>query len=102
MYNLYIDKAIKYIRRRGTTRFSEGGLGQDMLNAVANYGAMPQSIYPGIGNDFMGHDYKMEGVLKTYLDSVLAANPDIVTTNWKNGLSAFCKVILASLRQNLI
>lgn len=86
VYNLYIDKAEKYIRRRGTTRFSEGGLGQDMLNAVVNYGAMPQSIYPGVGNDVvMGHDYKMEGVLKTYLDSVLAANPDVVDTNWKNG-----------------
>ncbi len=44
LYNLYIDKAEKYIRRRGNTRFSEGGLGQDMLNAVANYGAMPQEI----------------------------------------------------------
>jgi bleomycin hydrolase len=86
VYNLYIDKAVKYIRRRGSARFSEGGLGQDMLNAVVNYGAMPQSIYPGIGNDVvMSHDYKMESVLKTYLDSVLAANPDVVDTNWKNG-----------------
>src|SRR4051812_34093305 len=51
VYNLYIDKAEKYIRRRGNTRFAEGGLAQDMLNAVANYGAMPQAIYPGIGKD---------------------------------------------------
>src|ERR1700739_599527 len=26
VYNLYIDKATKYIRRRGNTRFAEGGL----------------------------------------------------------------------------
>jgi len=86
VYNLYIDKAIKYIRRRGSTRFSEGGLGQDMLNAVANYGAMPQEIYPGAGRDtIMNHDYKLEAVLKTYLDSVLAANPDTIPANWKDG-----------------
>ena len=65
VYNLYIDKAIKYIRRRGNTRFTEGGLGQDMLNAVANYGAMPQEIYPGVGRDtIMNHDYKMADILK--------------------------------------
>ncbi len=64
VYNIYIDKAIKYIRRRGNTRFTEGGLGQDMLNAVANYGAMPQEIYPGIGRDtIMGHNYKMADIL---------------------------------------
>jgi bleomycin hydrolase len=86
VYNLYIDKAIKYIRRRANTRFAEGGLGQDMLNAVANYGAMPQEIYPGIGRDtIMAHDYKMADILKTWLDSVLAANPDTVPANWKDG-----------------
>ena len=59
VYNLYIDKATKYIRRRGNTRFAEGGLSQDMLNAVANYGAMPQEIDPGVGKDtIMNHDYK--------------------------------------------
>jgi len=86
VYNLYIDKAVKYIRRRGDTRFSEGGLGQDMLNAVANYGAMPQEIYPGIGRDtIMGHNYRMQGILKAYLDSVLAANPDVIPLDWKDG-----------------
>lgn len=86
VYNLYIDKGEKYIRRRGNTRFAEGGLGQDMLNAVANYGAMPQEIYPGIGRDtIMSHNYTMEARLKKYLDSVLATNPNTIDTNWKAG-----------------
>ncbi|MBV9963409.1 MAG: aminopeptidase [Parafilimonas sp.] len=85
VYNLYIDKATKYIRRRGNTRFAEGGLGQDMLNAVAAYGAMPQEIYPGAGRDtIMNHDYKMADILKAYLDSVLDANPDTIPDNWKD------------------
>ena len=86
VYNLYIDKGIKYIRRRGNTRFAEGGLGQDMLNAVANYGVMPQEVYPGVGKDtVMNHNYKLEGVLKSYLDNVLAENPDTIPANWKDG-----------------
>ena len=95
VYNLYIDKAIKYIRRRGNTRFTEGGLGQDMLNAVANYGAMPQEIYPGIGKDtIMNHNYKMAEILKAYLDGVLAANPDIIPDNWKDGFIQILKSYL--------
>lgn len=86
VWNLYIDKAVKYIRRRGTTRFAEGGLGQDMLNAVANFGAMPQEVYPGIGKDtIMSHNYKLEAALKTYLDNVLKANPDTIPASWKDG-----------------
>lgn len=97
VYNLYIDKAVKYIRRRGDTRFAEGGLGQDMLNAVANFGAMPQEIYPGIGKDtIMSHDYKMQGILKVYLDSVLKVNGDTVPTNWKDG---FVKILNSYLGQ---
>ncbi|HRI21213.1 MAG TPA: C1 family peptidase, partial [Panacibacter sp.] len=80
------DKASKYIRRRGTTRFTEGGLAQDMLYAVENYGAMPQAVYPGIGRDtIMGRNYQMADKLKAYLDSVLAKNPDTVPANWKEG-----------------
>ena len=86
VYNFYIDKAEKYIRRRGTTRFAEGGLGQDMLNAVVNYGAMPQEIYPGAGRDtVMNDNYIMAEILKSYLDSVLTANRDTIPLSWKNG-----------------
>src|ERR1700744_2876055 len=86
VYNLYIDKAEKYIRRRGNTRFTEGGLEQDMLYSADTYGAMPQEIYPGIGKDtIMKHNYQMEGKLKAYLDQVLKDNPETVPINWKDG-----------------
>ncbi len=82
---LGMNKTPKYMRRRGNTRFTEGGLSQDMLNAVANYGAMPQEIYPGVGRDtVMNHNYKMADILKVYLDSVLAANPDTIPADWNN------------------
>lgn len=86
VYNIYIDKAIKYMRRRGNTRFTEGGLSQDMLYAIENYGAMPQSVYPGIGRDtIMARNYQMADILKVYLDDILSKNPDTLPTNWKDG-----------------
>ena len=89
VYNLYLDKAEKYMRRRGTTRFSEGGLEQDMLYSIDTYGAVPQSVYPGIGRDtVLKHDYAMEGKLKAYLDKVLLDNPNTVPMDWKVGFKA--------------
>lgn len=88
VYNLYIDKAVKYMRRQGSTRFSEGGLSQDMINAVDEFGAVPQSVYPGIGKDtIMGHDMEMYGILKKYMDSTLAVSEKkhVLDPNWKAG-----------------
>src|ERR1700723_2548811 len=34
VWNLYLDKADKYIRRKGSARFSEGGLGQDVFYSI--------------------------------------------------------------------
>lgn len=89
VYNLYLDKAEKYIRRRGNTRFAEGGLAQDMLYAADKFGVMPQEIYPGIGRDtLMTHNYAMADQLKVYLDQVIKESPDTIPRNWKRGFKA--------------
>lgn len=97
VYNLYLDKAIKYIRRQGNTRFTEGGLGQDMVNAVAEFGAVPQEIYPGIGGDtIMKNDYKMQVVLKKYLDSVIEVSKEKLDTTWINGYTQILQSYLGT------
>jgi bleomycin hydrolase len=84
VYNLYIDKAEKYIRRRGNTRFTEGGIQQDVMFSADNFGAMPQEIYPGVGRDtVLNRDPEMEGKLEAYLDALLKSHPDTIPTNWK-------------------
>ncbi|SDE20920.1 bleomycin hydrolase [Mucilaginibacter pineti] len=97
VYNLYIDKAEKYIRRRSNTRFTEGGIQQDMLYAADNYGAVPQEIYPGIGKDtVLGHDSQMEAKLKGYLDKLLADNPNTIPANWKDDYKAILNSYLGA------
>ena len=90
VYNLYLDKAEKYIRRRGTTRFTEGGLEQDMLYSTDTYGAMPQSIYPGIDKDtVMRRDYAMADKIKKYLDRFLKSHPDTIPAGWQDSVKYF-------------
>jgi len=44
---IYRQKCENYVRREGTAQFGEGGLAHDAINAVAQYGIMPESEYPG-------------------------------------------------------
>jgi bleomycin hydrolase len=45
--HIYRQKCENYVRRQGTAQLSEGGLAHDCLNAVKEYGVVPESIYPG-------------------------------------------------------
>jgi len=93
VYNLFLDKAEKYIRRRGDARFSEGGIEQDMLYATDNYGAIPQSVYPGAGKEMdISKEAPLQGKIKIYLDRVLKSNPDTIPSGWEDSV----KVILNS------
>jgi len=85
--NIYIEKAKNYILRQGHAQFSEGGLGHDLIRAIATYGAIPESVYSGLreGRKQFNHS-RMVVSLKKYLDSVLAAPP--VSINWLNGYVA--------------
>jgi len=91
VYNLFLDKAEKYIRRRGDTRFSEGGIEQDMLYSTDTYGAMPQSVYPGDGKErVVSKEASLQNMIKGYLDRVLKNNRDTIPSDWEDSV----KIIL--------
>jgi bleomycin hydrolase len=85
--NIYIEKAHNYVLRQGHAQFGEGGLGHDLIRAIATYGAMPESVYSGLKPGQKMHDHqKMSGQLKNYLDSILKISP--VPANWMAGYKA--------------
>ncbi len=74
--NIYIEKARNYILRQGHAQFSEGGLGHDVIRAIATYGAMPEAAYSGMKERRKQFNHSMMfTALKKYLDSVLIAPP---------------------------
>lgn len=80
--NTYLYKARNYVLRQGDSRFGEGGLGHDVLNAAGKYGLMPESAFSGLkeGEKRFNHS-EMEKALKTYLDSILKKRP--VPNDWE-------------------
>ena len=82
--NIYLEKAHNYILRQGAAQFGPGGLGHDVVRAIAAYGAMPESAYSGLLLGVKQHDHtKMDGRLKMYLDSLLKSRP--LPADWMKG-----------------
>ncbi|HEY9045267.1 MAG TPA: C1 family peptidase [Ohtaekwangia sp.] len=85
--NIYTEKAKNYILRQGTAQFGPGGLGHDVIRAMATYGAVPESIYSGLPLGQKTHDHnKMDAQLKTYLDSLLKIRP--IPADWMKGFQS--------------
>lgn len=85
--NIYFEKARNYILRQGHAQFGEGGLGHDLIRAIATYGAMPESVYSGLKPGETQHNHvKLSGALKKYLDSILNVSP--LPADWMAGYTA--------------
>ena len=82
--NAYLDKARNYVLRQGKAQFGPGGLGHDVLAAMEEYGAVPESVYSGRVLGDKRHDHAvMDKKLKLYLDSLLTVRP--LQSNWMEG-----------------
>lgn len=85
--NIYTEKARNYMLRQGSAQFGPGGLGHDVVRAIANYGAVPESVYSGLTLGEKNHDhFKLDSELKMYLDSLLKTRP--LPNDWMNGFQS--------------
>ena len=82
--NIYMDKAKNYILRQGKAQFGPGGLGHDVIYAMEQYGAVPESVYSGLVLGNKRHDHgTMDSKLKLFLDSLLTVRP--IPSHWMDG-----------------
>lgn len=82
--HIYRMKCENYVRRQGTAQFSEGGLAHDALNAIARYGIVPESIYPGRKNPSTPFNHgKIEKTLRSMCqDFVKDGKEGKLDANW--------------------
>ena len=97
MYYTYIDKATKYLDSHGRTMFSPGGIGEDMLNTIDLYGAMPEDVYPGTdGDTIISREDEMFPTLQAYVDSIIETGTGVITANWKPGFEKILRHYLGT------
>jgi bleomycin hydrolase len=93
--NIYIQKAVNYVLRQGKANFSQGSLAHDQLQAMENYGLIPDIYYFGNKlNDKHDHN-EMEKALKGFLDGVIANNSP--SPKWLPAFKAILDVYLGEV-----
>ncbi len=82
--NTYPKKAWNYVMRQGKAQFSEGGLAHDVINSVAEYGLVPNSVFSGLENNESRHNHsELIAVLKGLLDVYINNPARQLSPKWK-------------------
>lgn len=94
---IYLEKALNYIRRQGKAQFSEGSLSHDVINIVRKYGAVPESAFNGLNNGDTKYNHsELEMVLQGMLDGMIK-NKGNLSNHWKKAVEAVLDVYLGEV-----
>ena len=98
---IYENKATNYFLRQGKANFSEGGLSHDFVNAMYNYGLVPQNIYQGKpkGEKTYNHG-ELAKILSAYINA--AVKSKLHTDYCMEGFRAILDVYLGEKPENFI
>ena len=93
--NIYRTKAQNYLLRQGKTQFSEGALAHDFLNAIEQYGLVPEEAYDGLADGEKRHNHgEMEGVLEGMLNSLITRST--LSNKWEPALDGVLDAYLGT------
>lgn len=100
---VYLDKADKYVRVGGHGNFGPGGAVTDVGYVFSTYGALPESVYPGLnyGEDTHVHG-ELNSVLTAYLDAVNKHPNRRLSTAWKKGLEGILDAYLGAVPETFV
>lgn len=84
VHNMYIQKAEHYVRYQGMTNFGPGGEPHDVINAVREFGMVPEEVYSGMpAGETKPAQHEMDGALKAMLDVMIKTPDGKLNANWK-------------------
>ncbi|MCC6816086.1 MAG: aminopeptidase [Saprospiraceae bacterium] len=80
----YLQKADNYIHRQGASSFGQGAENHDVMNIIAQYGIVPQSVYSGFpDNQNKPIHGEVESVLKAICDAMIKLPDGKLSPNWR-------------------
>jgi bleomycin hydrolase len=80
----YSDKIDRYVRFQGTNNFGQGGQAHNVMNAIAEQGMVPESIFNGnnYGEEQHVHS-EFESILRGMIDAVIKNRNRKLSTAWR-------------------
>lgn len=99
----YRDKARKYVRLHGFLNYEQGGSFYDVLYVLKHYGAVPQSIMPGLnyGTTRNAHN-ELAKVSKKFLEGVIENPNGKLSTAWWPAYNAIIDTYLGKLPEKFL
>jgi bleomycin hydrolase len=96
MFNVrvtYPKKADNYVRYHGKAQFGAGSLSHDVINAIRDYGMVPESVYNGLnyGNDRHDHG-ELDALLEGMVKNLVEKNRGSLTANWRDAVESVLDV----------
>jgi bleomycin hydrolase len=75
VYWEYVEKARRYVKTRGESRFTQGSQANAVTRMIKLHGAVPETAYSGLKKDRKYHSHAdMVSEMKSYLQSVKETN----------------------------
>ncbi|MGB0864158.1 MAG: aminopeptidase C [Saprospiraceae bacterium] len=95
---IYMEKAITYMRRQGKAQFSQGSLSHDVMTAIKKYGVVPEAAFNGLNNgDTYYNHSELVAVLKSMLDAMRKSSKGKLSNHWKPAIEAVLDVYLGEV-----
>ncbi len=95
---IYLEKAMNYMRRQGKAQFSQGSLSHDVMIALKKYGAMPEAAFNGLNNGDKSYNHgELVSVLKAMLDAMRKSSKGKLSNHWKPAIEAVLDVYLGEV-----
>lgn len=84
VYHNWNDKADNFVRRHGTANFGPGGSFDDVLQAVKDYGIVPEEVMTGLNYGESSHVHnEIDALTDSYVNTVIKQKK--LTPAWKKG-----------------
>ncbi|MFZ6050926.1 C1 family peptidase [Halocola ammonii] len=101
MFNVRVTyplKAEKYVRYQGKYQFGPGSLSHDVINAVAEHGIVPESVYKGLNYGLEEHNHaEMDAMLEAMVKAVVENKGRRLTNKWEDAVNSVLDVYLGEI-----
>ena len=98
VWNVYSDKADKYVRAHGSLNFGGGGALNDVLDVIKNHGMVPEEVYSGLNIGEKKHIHgEMDDVFKGMISRVLDNKNRKLTPQWHNAFDGMLNAYLGEI-----